>query len=192
MNGYSPDDEKRLIDLLAAQKKTMERILALTEEQSQMLEADDADGFNLSLDRRQAAIEEFDRLHQESAALMQSYASAFAGAGANADAGPGANAGVGSGAEAEAFTDTGVNSNADAGTDAFADAVGLHAVEKLIHEIAEITEKCKAQNDKNALAAHSKAEDYSTRIGSLGVKRKSLGAYIHNVSNDAELFDKKM
>ena len=186
MNGYSPDDEKRLIDLLAAQKKTMERILALTEEQSQMLEADDVDGFDLSLDRRQTAIEEFDRLHQESAALMQSYTSASAGA----SVGTGADAGTDAKAEAEAFAGAGADSNAD--VDVSADAVGLHAVEKLIHEIAEITEKCKAQNDKNALAAHSKAEDYSTKIGSLGVKRKSLGAYIHNVSNDAELFDKKM
>ena len=184
MNGYSPDDEKRLIDLLAAQEKTMERILALTEEQSQMLEADDVDGFDLSLDRRQTAIEEFDRLHQESAALMQSYTSV------SVDASVGTGADVGAEAKAEAFAGAGTDSNADA--DVSADAVGLHAVEKLIREIAEITEKCKAQNDKNALAAHSKAEDYSTKIGSLGVKRKSLGAYIHNVSNDAELFDKKM
>ena len=188
MNGYSPDDEKRLIDLLTAQEKTMKRILALTEEQSQMLEADDVDGFDLSLDRRQTAIEEFDRLHQESVALMQSYTFVIAGA----SVGTGTDAGADAKAEAEAFDGAGADSNTSADADVSADAVGSQAAEKLIREIAEITEKCKTQNDKNALAAHSKVEDYSTKIGSLGVKRKSLGAYIHNISNDAELFDKKM
>ena len=152
MNGYSKNDERYLLNLLESQKQTIERILELTEEQEKMLEADDIDGFNLSLDRRQSAIEKYDGLHQESLTLMQSYKS--------------------------------LSNDSSEGIP--------QAVNREIRAIGGIMKKCKDQDEKNALAAHAKADDYSSRIGSLDLKRKSLGAYIQNVSNNAELFDKKM
>jgi len=72
---FSPDNEKRLLELLEREFELFKKILELTGEQTELLTADDADAFNKSLDVRQALIEEINGLHQESDILMQSYMS---------------------------------------------------------------------------------------------------------------------
>jgi hypothetical protein len=50
---------------------------------------------------------------------------------------------------------------------------------------------CAALNEKNLSAAKERSEVYSQDIDKLKLGVKSVGAYIHTVPNDSELFDKK-
>ena len=151
MNDFSQDAERRLLHLLERQRETMERILVLTTEETRILDADDIDGFNLSLNRRQEVIEEFDGLHQESVLLMQSYTAFLSGS----------------------------------------DAGRRETVDAALAALESVTRQADSQNKMNVAAAREKAAGFSERIARLNMKRKSLGAYIQNVSENAELFDKK-
>ena len=66
----------------------------------------------------------------------------------------------------------------------------IKAVDDLVTRISDALAGCAGTNDKNIKAAQEKAEEYISRIGKLSLSRKSLGAYIQDVGNDPELFDK--
>ena len=74
MSGFSRNEETRLLELLGKELELLERIRALTKEQSELIAADDIEAFDMSLDHRQEFIEEINGLHPESNILMQSYA----------------------------------------------------------------------------------------------------------------------
>ena len=75
MNVFSPEDEKRLLELVGQRLGIAKEILQLTEKQRDILESDDMDAFGRSLDNRQELIEKINGLHQETTILMQSYLS---------------------------------------------------------------------------------------------------------------------
>ena len=81
MNGFSKDNETRLIGILNRECEVFRQIGELTQEQAKLLEEDDIDAFGASLDRRQELIEQINGLHQESDSLMQSYISSRSAAG---------------------------------------------------------------------------------------------------------------
>ena len=81
MNGFSRDDEERLLDFLGRELGLFEQLLGLTERQAELLAEDDADAFSISLETSLGLIEEINGLHQESELLVQSYMSESAGAG---------------------------------------------------------------------------------------------------------------
>ena len=72
---FPRDKQERLLELLGQEYKLFIRIRELTEAQTELLAADDLEGFNKSLDSRQEVIDEINGLHQESDILMQSYMS---------------------------------------------------------------------------------------------------------------------
>ena len=76
---------------------------------------------------------------------------------------------------------------------AYSNAGGVKrsAIEKLSGQIHDVLTECAGINEKNKAAAEAKAEEFVDRIGSLSIKRKSLGAYSQIVPNNSELFDKK-
>ena len=67
--------EARLLSLLEEATELAERVADLAKEQSRLLASDDLNGFNIALDHGQTLIDKINGLHQESEALMQSYAS---------------------------------------------------------------------------------------------------------------------
>jgi len=75
VNVFSPEDEKRLLELVGQRLGIAKEILQLTEKQRDILESDDMDAFGRSLDNRQELIEKINGLHQETTILMQSYLS---------------------------------------------------------------------------------------------------------------------
>ena len=75
MNGFTKENETRLIGLLDRENELFRRIDELTKEQAKQLEEDDIEAFDKSLDRGQELIEQINGLHQESDSLMQSYIS---------------------------------------------------------------------------------------------------------------------
>lgn len=77
MNSFSGEDAARLLELLSQELEIFGRIHELTEGQAELIEADDVDAFNESLDRRQECIEKINGLHQEADVLMQSYMSSL-------------------------------------------------------------------------------------------------------------------
>ena len=81
MNGFSRDDEERLLDFLGRELGLFEQLLGLTERQAELLAEDDADAFGVSLGTSLGLIEEINGLHQESELLVQSYMSGSTGAG---------------------------------------------------------------------------------------------------------------
>ena len=75
MSEFTHDDSVRLIALLEQELEAFNNILKLTEEQSELIAADEIEAFDKSLDSRQELMEIINRLHQESDVLMQSYTS---------------------------------------------------------------------------------------------------------------------
>ena len=69
------DSEERLLITLSQELELFERVLDLTEKQTEQIAADMIDELNESLDHRQELIEKINGLHQESDSLMQSYIS---------------------------------------------------------------------------------------------------------------------
>ena len=58
--------------------------------------------------------------------------------------------------------------------------------------LRSVIEECAELNDKNAIAADERNQDYIERISKLNLSRKSLGSYMQNVTNAPEMFDKKL
>ena len=67
--------EKRLLELLGEATALAGRVAGIAKEQAEMLASDDLESFNKLLDNGQEIINKINGLHQESEALMQSYAS---------------------------------------------------------------------------------------------------------------------
>ena len=68
-------DMGRLSKLLSDELDIYRQIHKLTEKQTELLAEDDIDAFNISLEKREALIEQIKGLHQDSKPLMQSYVS---------------------------------------------------------------------------------------------------------------------
>ncbi|MCL2125437.1 MAG: hypothetical protein FWH33_05550 [Oscillospiraceae bacterium] len=64
-------------------------------------------------------------------------------------------------------------------------------VDEAWDRLRKLLAECAALNEKNVNAAKSIAEGYIERIGQLSLGRKGLGAYIQDIGNDPEMFDKK-
>ena len=76
------DRETRLLELLEKEIGYFGQIRELTQQQAKLLEEDEAESLDASLDSRWKLIEEINGLHQESDVLMQSYVSfAYSGDG---------------------------------------------------------------------------------------------------------------
>ena len=70
---FSKEDLSQLLSLLGQELGIMKQMRELTENQADLLAADDIDAFDKSLESRQALIDNMSGLHQESDVLMQSY-----------------------------------------------------------------------------------------------------------------------
>ena len=75
MNSFPQDKEARLVELLGQKLELFGSIREQTREQTELLAADDMDGFDRAIDARQETIEKINGLHQELDSLMQSYVS---------------------------------------------------------------------------------------------------------------------
>ena len=75
MIDFSRENEARLLDLLGMEHEAFEQIREFTNEQKDLIAADDIDAFDKSLDCRAELIKKINGLHQESDVLMQSYIS---------------------------------------------------------------------------------------------------------------------
>ena len=73
MSKFASADKERLTKLLSEKLDIYKKIFKLTEEQTQLLDKDDIEAFNGSLDKRAKLMEKINGLHQESETLMQSY-----------------------------------------------------------------------------------------------------------------------
>ena len=73
MSNFSPADKEQLAKLLSEKIKVYGQIRKMTEEQSGLLDKDDIEAFNVSLNKREKLIEKINGLHQDSDTLMQSY-----------------------------------------------------------------------------------------------------------------------
>jgi len=71
----SSEDIERLSKLLGEELEHYKQIRKLTEEQVELLNKDDIEAFNGSLNKREELIEKIKGLHQEKEPLVQSYAS---------------------------------------------------------------------------------------------------------------------
>ena len=74
-NQSLPEKMEQLTKLLEKELDLHEQIHTLTKTQAELLNKDDIDAFNSSLDKREKLIEKIKGLHQESEPLMQSYVS---------------------------------------------------------------------------------------------------------------------
>ena len=68
----------------------------------------------------------------------------------------------------------------------------IGAIEEVAGQLRGVIEECTELDSKNMALSKEKAEEFVKQIGKLSQGRKGLGAYIHNVSQNSELFDKKM
>ena len=75
MSSFPQDEQERLVELLGMVTELFGNIREQTKKQTELLESDNIDGFNLSLEARQETIEKIEGLHQEFNSLMQSYVS---------------------------------------------------------------------------------------------------------------------
>ena len=75
MSKFTAENEKTLLKMLGEELEAWQQIKTLTESQSKLLESDDIDALERSLDQRQGQIEKIGGLHQGGNILMQSYIS---------------------------------------------------------------------------------------------------------------------
>jgi len=148
VNQFSKDNAARLLELLRKELEIFMRMRELTVKQKELIEADELEALDASLDRRQELIEEINGLHQETDVLMQSYV-------------------LYSAAEKS-----------------------ISEIDTVAARIRDIVAECAGLNDSNMSEAKNKSEDYTNRIGELSLNRKGLGAYIQEVENRPEMFDK--
>ena len=78
---YSGDTEARLLEAIRQETEAFGQMLEMTKGQAELIAADDIEGFDKSLDRRQKHIEKINGLHQGTGVLMQSYISHMRSAG---------------------------------------------------------------------------------------------------------------
>jgi len=76
---FAAADIERFSAHLGEELELYRMIRTMTEEQAELLDKDDIEAFNDSLDKREELIEKIKGLHQESAPLMQSYVSMTSG-----------------------------------------------------------------------------------------------------------------
>ena len=79
MSTFLAADIERLSVLLGDELDLYRQTREKTEEQAKLLDKDDIEAFNESLDKREKLIEQIKGLHRESAPLMQSYVSFTSG-----------------------------------------------------------------------------------------------------------------
>ena len=150
MSKFSSAKAARLNELLRQVLEIFVEMRRLTENQTDLIAAEDIAALDESIGRRQTLIEEINGLHQESDILMQSYMSYS--------------------------TST--------------DGESISEIDAAAGQLRDAITECAGINDKNTLSAMEKAAKYAERIDKLSKSRKSLGSYIHRLSNDPELFDK--
>ena len=151
MMRFKAESAAKLKKLLKQEVKFWEQLRGLTMVQAELLENDDIEALEASIDKRQSFIDQINGLHQESNVLMQSYLS---------------------------FSDTKDGTIAE--------------IDSLRAKIKEAVSACADRNEKNLVAAKLSKEGYVEKADELGQKRKTLGAYAGELTNNSELFDKKM
>ena len=151
MNRFTREMGSQLLELLEQERGLLAQMLEITEKQAGILAEDDTDGFERSLDARQAQIEQINGLHRESDVLVQSYMSRPAGF----------------------------------------DSLLASEIDAVREYIRGLLTECAALNKRNTETAIEKTEDYIKQIGKMSLNRKGIGAYIQEVPNNSELFDKK-
>ena len=67
----------------------------------------------------------------------------------------------------------------------------INAIEAAAARFVELLELCAASNKRNLSEATEKTEEFIRQIGSLSLKRKSLGRYAQNSGESSAHFDKK-
>ena len=65
------------------------------------------------------------------------------------------------------------------------------AVDAAAERFIDAVEQCAQRNTRNLDEAKEKTEEFIRQIGSLSLKRKSLGLYAQNTGNSSAHFDKK-
>lgn len=75
MSEFSAQDKQKLLSLLTEKQKLLSQIEQNTKEQGGLLEKDDIEAFDSSLQQSDSIIEKIKGLHQETDTLMQSYIS---------------------------------------------------------------------------------------------------------------------
>jgi hypothetical protein len=78
MSNFNRACEKRLLEMLNEELGLFEQMKAETLKQTKLLDEDDMDAFNESLEKREILKEKINGLHQEKDPLMQSYLSSSA------------------------------------------------------------------------------------------------------------------
>ena len=151
MRQFTKAQESRLLELLNRETELARQILELAKAQSKMLEADDLDGFNASLDAGRELIEQINGSHQESEGLMRFYASYYTSGG----------------------------------------GAGIGAIDEAAARFTEAIEQCSMLSGRNLEDARAKTEDFIKQIGSLSLKRKSLGLYAQGTGSSSQMFDRK-
>jgi hypothetical protein len=151
VSGFSRDEASRLIELLGTELELFGQVRVITRKQKELLDADDIDGFDRSLDSRQELIEKINGLHQESDILMQSYISHHTTGGGKKQS----------------------------------------EVETAAGKLRDIISQCVADDEANAAKAKEKAEDYVQQIDKMSLNKKSIGAYVQDIPNKPEHFDRK-
>ena len=71
-----------------------------------------------------------------------------------------------------------------------AEKKSISEIENVAAQLREIIAECAGLNDSNISDAKEKSESYINKIDELSMNRKGLGAYIQNVENRPEMFDK--
>ena len=64
-------------------------------------------------------------------------------------------------------------------------------VETVLEKLREVIAECAALNDKNIEATKEKTDDYTKQIVKLSQGKKSVSAYMQDLPNEPEMFDKK-
>ena len=86
MNNFPQNEQERAIELLGQKLELFGSFREQTQTQTELLAADDMDGFERAIDARQETIEKINGLHQELDVLMQSYVSFTTDGGEKIDA----------------------------------------------------------------------------------------------------------
>ena len=76
----------------------------------------------------------------------------------------------------------------------YSDSAGggkIEAIDKAAARFVETLEQCAQLNTRNLSEAKAKTEEFIKQIGSLSLKRKSLGLYAQNTGSSSALFDRK-
>jgi len=67
----------------------------------------------------------------------------------------------------------------------------IAAIDKAAARFVETLEQCSQLNTRNLNEAKARTEEFIRQIGSLSLKRKSIGLYAQNTGSSSALFDRK-